>query len=171
MSYPTGLAVYKGDLYVADSGNNRVLRYKAPFAQFAQTGSYPTPDLYVGQPSLNSNKANYPSGSPTDAGLSFSPGGSVLLAAIAFDSTGNMWVTDPGNRRALMFTGRRRRQRRRAPASHRRVGSTRFQQPAAHAEPGSSGQLIANQFAVPSQLAFDAAGNLYVSDADPTREN
>src|SRR5208283_5824456 len=65
LSYPTGLAVYNGDLYVADSGNNRVLRYKAPFTQYAQTGSYPTPDLYIGQPSLKSKTADYPSGSPT----------------------------------------------------------------------------------------------------------
>jgi len=104
LSDPTGLAVWNGDLYVADSGNNRVLRYKAPFTQFAQTGSYPTPDLYVGQPSLKSGMANYPSGSPTAQGLFFSSGSSnVLLAGIAFDASGNMWVADPGNRRVLEF--------------------------------------------------------------------
>ena len=71
LSYPTGLAVYKGDLYVADSGNNRVLRYKAPFAQYAQTGSYPTPDLYVGQPSLKSKTAELSQRRPHRAGPVF----------------------------------------------------------------------------------------------------
>ena len=166
LSDPTGLAVYKGDLYVADSGNNRVLRYKAPFALFAQTGSYPTPDLFVGQPSLNSNKVNYPSGSPTNAGLSFSPGGSVLLAAIAFDSTGNMWVTDPGNRRALMFPAAAVNSGGGLLQATVELGQLDFNSLQPTLNP-SSGQQTTNQFAVPSQLAFDPAGNLYVSDADP----
>ena len=29
---PTGIAVLNGDLYVVDSGNNRVLRYAKPFS-------------------------------------------------------------------------------------------------------------------------------------------
>ena len=32
---PTGLAVDQGDLYVADSGNNRVLRFRKPFSHTA----------------------------------------------------------------------------------------------------------------------------------------
>ncbi|MGA2150419.1 MAG: hypothetical protein ABSH49_36325, partial [Bryobacteraceae bacterium] len=168
LSYPTGLAVYKGDLYVADSGNNRVLRYKAPFAQYAQTGSYPTPDLYVGQPSLKSNTANYPSGAPTAQGLSFSPGGPVLLASIAFDSSGNMWVTDPGNRRVLMFPAAAVASGGGLLTATVELGQLDFVslQPALNPA-NSSSQQTANQFAVPSQLIFDAAGNLYVSDADP----
>ena len=169
LSYPTGLAVYKGDLYVADSGNNRVLRYKAPFAQYAQTGSYPTPDLYVGQPSLKSKTANYPSGAPTAQGLSFSTSNSsVFLAGIAFDGSGNMWVTDPGNRRVLEFNAADVASGAVLPSAAVELGQLDFVSLQPTLNPGISGsQQIANQFAVPSQLAFDAAGNLYVSDADP----
>jgi len=167
LSDPTGLAVWNGDLYVADSGNNRILRYKEPFTQFAQTGSYPTPDLYVGQPSLKSNLVNYPSGAPTAQGLSLSPGGSALLAAIAFDSNGNMWVTDPGNRRVLEFRAADVNNGGGLLNAAVELGQLDFVslQPALNP---STGQQIANQFAVPSQLAFDPAGNLYVSDADPS---
>src|SRR5271157_192604 len=52
---PSGLAVYKGDLYVADTNNNRILRYRQPFANLGNE----FPDLYIGQPSLNSRTANY----------------------------------------------------------------------------------------------------------------
>jgi len=166
---PTGLAVYKGDLYVADSGNNRVLRYKAPFAQFAQTGSYPTPDLFVGQPSLKSAKVDYPSGSPTAQGLSFSSGGSVLLAGIAFDTSGNMWVTDPGNRRVLEFNAADVANGGGLLTAAVELGQLNFVTLQTPLSPGNvNSQLIKNQFAVPSQLIFDAAGNLYVSDADAT---
>src|SRR5579885_2872690 len=42
LSTPNGIAVYNGDLYVADAGNHRVLRYRKPFSQ---TGTI-FPDLW-----------------------------------------------------------------------------------------------------------------------------
>src|ERR1035437_6592108 len=36
LSRPTGIAVYKGDLYVADTGNNRILRCPKPFDQLSK---------------------------------------------------------------------------------------------------------------------------------------
>jgi uncharacterized protein (TIGR03437 family) len=171
--YPTGVTVYNGDLYVADSGNNRILRFKAPFAQYAQTGSYPTPDLYVGQPSLKSAKANYPngaSGSPTAQGICLSSSSTnVLQAAIAFDKSGNMWITDPGNRRVLEFKATDIANATVLPTASVELGQLDFTslQTVLSASNANS-QFVANQFAVPSQLAFDPAGNLYVSDADAT---
>ena len=169
--FPTGVTVYKGDLYVADSGNNRILRYKAPFTQFAQTGSYPTPDLYVGQPSLKSAKANYPngaSGTPTAQGICLASSSSnVMLAAIAFDANGNMWITDPGNRRVLEFKASDISNATVLPTAIVELGQLDFTslQTALNAS-NTNSQFVANQFAVPSQLAFDPTGNLYVSDAD-----
>jgi len=163
---PTGLAVYKGDLYVADSGNNRVLRYKAPFAQFAQTGSYPTPDLYVGQPSLKSSTANYPNGAPTAQSLSYS-GNGVLTGSIAFDTSGNMWITDPGNRRVLEFNASDVANGGGLLTAAVELGQLNFTSLQTPLNATASAELIANQFGVPSQLAFDTSGNLYVSDALP----
>ena len=164
---PTGLAVYKGDLYVADSGNNRVLRYRAPFTQFAQTGSYPTPDLFVGQPSLKSKIANYPSGTPSKQGLSFASGGNPFIAGIAFDTSGNMWVTDPGNRRVLEFAAADVANGGGLLSAIVELGQLDFVSLQNPLNPGNSNsQTTLNQFAVPCELIFDGAGNLYVSDAD-----
>ena len=57
--------MYKGDLYVVDSGNNRVLRYPKPFSQTSQV----FPDLYVGQPSLNSRVPDQPNGLVSAQGI------------------------------------------------------------------------------------------------------
>ena len=102
MSSPTGLAVdSNGNLYVADSGNNRILRFPKPFA--AQGSQFP--DLYIGQPNLNSRAANY-TGMVAAQGIALlSPSGVPYRASIAFDSSGNLWMSDPGNRRVLRFKG------------------------------------------------------------------
>src|ERR1017187_8051076 len=60
LNQPTGIAVYKGDLYVADSGNNRVLRYPSPFTQVTQQQKqFPVPDLWIGQATLNTRSVNF----------------------------------------------------------------------------------------------------------------
>src|ERR1035437_6528388 len=104
LNSPTGLAVRNGDLYVVDSGNNRVLRYPKPFSQTGQI----FPDMYVGQPNVNSRAANQPNGQVSAQGIytaTISSTGSSqpLVAYITFDASGNLWMTDPGNRRVLRF--------------------------------------------------------------------
>src|ERR1035441_982468 len=54
LNSPTGLATLNGDLYVADSGNNRVLRYPQPFNNGSKI-----PNLVIGQASLAGSTANY----------------------------------------------------------------------------------------------------------------
>ena len=99
---PTGLAVDQGDLYVADSGNNRVLRFRKPFTT---PPDQLIPDLCIGQPSFNANKPNYPLGQPPHRRkrASRSTRGSVFIAAIAFDTQHNLWLTDAGNNRVLRY--------------------------------------------------------------------
>ena len=101
---PTGLAVDQGDLYVADSGNNRILRFRKPFATPPDQLS---PDLCIGQPSFNANIPNYPLGqaaTPTEKGIALNTGnGSVFTAAITFDTQHNLWLTDAGNNRVLRY--------------------------------------------------------------------
>ncbi len=52
---PTGVTVdAQGNVYVVDSGNNRILRFPQPFVQ---TGA-PMPDIAIGQASFTANGAN-----------------------------------------------------------------------------------------------------------------
>ena len=89
--YPVGLVVdATGNLYVADAGNNRVLRYPAPFAN-----SNLSPDIVLGQPDkYTSSRANQ-GGAITAQTLCLSgscPAGySTFLVSLAFDSSGNLY--------------------------------------------------------------------------------
>ncbi|MGA2723842.1 MAG: hypothetical protein ABSG79_15705 [Bryobacteraceae bacterium] len=160
---PTGLAVYKGDLYVVDSGNNRVLRYPKPFSQTGQV----FPDLYVGQPSLNSRVPNQPNGQVSAQGIFTNGNNQVLAANIAFDGAGNLWMTDPGNRRVLRFPAAAIAGGGGGLTADIEIGQVSFAQTQQNLDPtNANSPLVTNQFAVPDGIAFDGAGNLYVSDSD-----
>jgi uncharacterized protein (TIGR03437 family) len=161
-NFPVGVTVLNGDLYVADTGNNRILRFRKPFAQ---TSGNIFPDLWLGQPSLSSNTANY-TGSLSAQGLRLS-GFQVYLA---FDSSGDLWVSDAGNNRVLEF-----------PASAISCSNCGGMSAAiAIGQPNltssypalntgnASTAVIGNQFNAPTALAFDSAGRLYVSDGGVT---
>src|ERR1017187_1985865 len=161
---PTGLVVdAKGNLYVADSGNNRVLRYPAPFAN-----NNASPDIVLGQPD------KYTSRSPNQGGAIFAqtlclsgscPAGSLtFFSSLAMDSSGDLFVVDAGNRRVLQY-----------PAASLTSGAT---DPAAALVIGQAGLTVANgpatildrnPLAVPAGLAFDSAGPLFVSDSGANR--
>jgi uncharacterized protein (TIGR03437 family) len=161
LNTPMGLAVFGGDLYVVDAGNNRVLRFRAPFST-PQDQQFP--DLIIGQPNLASRVANYPAGLPNEKGIFLASNNGVLQAAIAFDKQGNLWLTDSGNRRVLMY-----------PASDV-AKSNNFGLSAtivigqqtinASVVLDTSGISLANLLAIPAGLAFDSSGRLYVSDSD-----
>ena len=173
--FPTGLTVDKtGALYVVDSGNNRVLRYPAPFAQ---KQSLISPDLVIGQPNLNSRQANYYQSGSTPVNEQCvstvtGSGNSPLTAGLAFDSSGNLWLTDAGNARVLRYP------KANIPAPD--VGTTTggikadlvIGQPTLQSfNPTPFSQLtnpmqVKNQFGAISALGFDASGNnLYVVDS------
>jgi uncharacterized protein (TIGR03437 family) len=162
--YPTGLAVYKSDLYVVDSGNNRVLRYPNPFSPVGQA----PPNLYIGQPSLSSRAPDQPNGQVSALGIYTAAGTSApFVANIAFDSTGNLWMTDPGNRRVLRFPAAAIAKGGGGLAADIEIGQVDFVSTQKNLDPvNANSPTYKNQFAVPAGIAFDAAGNLYVSDAD-----
>lgn len=89
LDHPGGLAVDpRGALWVADGGNNRVLRYSLPVIDGAPG------DLALGQPNLIANGASATSGTlRAPAGVSVDPVG------------GGVWVADCGNSRLLYFPG------------------------------------------------------------------
>jgi len=163
LTLPVGLAVdAAGNLYVLDSGNNRILRYPNPFNQ---TTSPLSIDLVIGQKTQSSgNIANENSPKPTNQSLSFSPNNTFLRAGIALDQQGNLWVADPGNHRVLRF-----------PASQLAAGTI---EPAADRVLGQNGSFVTNDapncgntcqtnlsvLYQPQSLTFDGTGALYVAD-------
>ncbi|SPF46449.1 conserved exported hypothetical protein [Candidatus Sulfopaludibacter sp. SbA4] len=158
---PSGLAVFKGDLYVADTNNNRILRYPQPFANAGNE----FPDLYIGQPSLNSRSANY-LGQVDRQGINLAGVGSSL----AFDSAGNLWITDPGNRRVLRFKATDI-----AGTGGPLTADLEIGQPLGFTDvrPALKAPdlLTGNVFAAPLALGFDPSGRLFVCDSDGNQFN
>src|SRR5579883_143599 len=148
---PLGLAVdpASGNLYVADTGNNRVLRFPAPFSNPVRV----EPDAVYGQPNFTTFNASAVSSSSLSQ-----PRG------VAFDSAGNLWVADTGNHRVLRF---------RAgvlnspapPDADLVIGQPDFTSNTANRGRTVSG----SSFNLPVALALDARDNLYVSDFNNAR--
>ncbi len=149
---PLGLAVDAGtgNLFVADSGNHRVLRFPAPFSNPTRA----EPDAVYGQPNFNSNA---PGLSPS---LFSSP------RAVAVDAAGNLWVADTGNNRVLRL-GAASLNSAAPPTADAVIGQKDFFGGAANR--GVTGAITASGFDTPAGLAFDPQGNLWVSDFNNTR--
>ncbi len=146
-------------LYVADTGNNRILGFRnaASFTngQFA--------DIVIGQPDMVTTLPQGPaSGSTRTTGLSIPEG-------MAVDASGNLYVIDAGNNRILRFP---------KPFTQAStvfpdlvIGQPDFTTGAANQGGLSASSLsfvVANN-ALTAALAFDAAGNLWVTDAGNNR--
>src|SRR5205807_8230586 len=90
LSIPAGAAFdSSGNLGVIDQINNRMLKYTTPFSN-GQAAS-----LVLGQTTFTLNTANQ----------GFAPTASTIYFPIglAFDSSGNLWISDAGNNRVLEY--------------------------------------------------------------------
>jgi sugar lactone lactonase YvrE len=140
LAYPSAVAFdSSGNLWVADSGNNRILEFEAPFTA-GEAAS-----LLMGQPDLTSNAS-----ATTSTGLNNPTG-------LAFDSSGNLWVADSGNNRMLEFkapftTGE---------AASLVIGQTDFT--------SSGSATTSTGLFYPSAVVFDSSGNLWVADSGNNR--
>ncbi len=162
---PTGLAVdASGNLYVNDSGNNRILRFPQPFAQPA--GSE-VPDLVVGQPSFSTNGANQ--GGISASTLSFSTTAGVAVSYLTFDASGNLWVSDVGNNRVLRFNAKVLGPNASSgPAADIVLGQTDFVT-GTYNVPSGNPSLSLTAIQGPTGITFDSAGRLFVAESPGTR--
>ncbi len=159
LNTPTALAVLNGDLYIADTGNNRVLRFRKPFVNAPNL----QPDLWLGQPTINSRAANY-TGQTDAKGVFFASGSTGYVPGIAFDGSGNLWITDPGNRRVLRFDAGDVASGGGPLQANLVIGQLTFQDPLQPAVTDTT-RTEPRYFAIPEALAFDSSGRLFVSDS------
>jgi uncharacterized protein (TIGR03437 family) len=154
---PSGLAVLNGDLYVADTQNNRVFRFRTPFAQ--PSGQQQIPDLCLGQPSFGSRAGNAPTGLISEKGLS-------LPGALRFDRQGNLWVADSGNNRVLEFlsTDIAKPASPFSIAAKTEIGQLDMISKADPLPASIAGEQRINQLQSPTAINFDSAGRLYIGD-------
>jgi len=147
LNSPGGLAVdpTTGNLYVADVGNNRVVRFAAPFAN----QSNEEPDAVYGQPDFTKRTAN--TGGIGNKTLS-------IPRAVACDSKGDLWVSDTGNSRVLRFPAAVLNAT--DPAADIILGQSN----ATLAKANRGSTVSGSGFDVPWGLTFDAKDDLYVAD-------
>ncbi len=131
-----------GNLWVSDTGNNRVLEFKPPLSNGMNAS------LVIGQPDFVSRQSTL-----SQSGLSTFPYG----GGVTFDESGNLWVGDSNNNRVLGFeppftTGM---------SASRVIGQQDFTTNAT-----STAQNGLNH---PEYPRFDSSGNLWVTDEQNNR--
>ncbi len=152
LNSPQGLAAdpLTGNLYVADTGNNRVLRFPSPFANPSQV----EPEAVYGQADFSTRTANTNGVSRTSLSAPRS---------VAFDASGNLWVADTGNHRVLRFNAAILTQT--EPYADLVIGQTDFTSSSRNQGATVSGTGLDT----PIALTFDSHGDLYVSDYNNAR--
>ena len=148
-----------GNLYVIDAGNNRILRFPAPFSQ---TGALLAVDLILGQKDLNGRAPNAGQSVPGPNTLAFATSAGIYRAGLGFDSSGNLWVSDPANNRVLRFPAAALGNGAANQASADLVlGQPDF---LSNSAPQTIDRTKKNFLLAPSGLAFDPKGRLFVAD-------
>ncbi len=163
---PIGVVVdAHGNVYVVDSGNNRIVRFPKPFAQ---TGGQ-TADLVIGQASFTTNGANQ--GGISAATLSLATSSGPLTSYPAFDASGNLWVGDPGNNRILRFnaTALAATSPVTGPAADLVLGQPDFVTGTYNPPKTSSPLLSLTAVNTPTGVAFDTSGRLFVDESVSTQ--
>jgi secreted PhoX family phosphatase len=128
-----------GNLWVADSANNRVLGFMPPFSN-NMSASYVMgqPDFVGNGSGIGADRLNYPIG-------------------VAFDRDGNLWVSDTRNNRLLEFDSPFHNGMNASVV----IGQSNFW--------SNSSSLSRNALSGPWGITFDASGDLWVADVGNSR--
>ena len=141
LNNPRDVAVDSTGLYVADSGNHRVLHYQL---------DNPTVDRVYGQPDLAaaSVQPNQGRGTPTAATLN-NP------TMVALDKTGGLYIADRNNNRILYYS---------PPAQSVGMDPPALRIYGQKSSSTSNSSASATTFNGPGAVAVDALGNVFVLD-------
>ena len=132
---PVGIALdASNNLWVADEGNQRVLEFKGPIS------TNESASLALGQTNFVSNSSGT------------NQSGFDTPDYVAFDHSGNLWVTDSSYRRILEFT---------TPFTTGENASLVIGQPNFNSTLNGPAQSLLSS---PAGTTFDASGNLWVTD-------
>jgi hypothetical protein len=150
------------NVYIVDTGNERVLEYNTPLS------SDTVADLVFGQgDSFTTNDHN--KGGRSARSLS-DP------AAVALDDQGNVYIADNGNNRVLEFNAtelnipRNGKPRRKTESKGDTAADLVFGQGGSFTSPFcNKGGLSASSLCDPFSVRLDSHGNLYVADTDNNR--
>jgi uncharacterized protein (TIGR03437 family) len=160
LTSPTAVGVdAQGNLYVADAGNNRILRFPKPFEQSGP----PLPDMVIGQRTFTSGNApNEGADVPSKKTLALNLG-SPYRTSLVFDKQGNLWVADAGNNRVVRFPASVLAAGTNEPEADLVLGQQTFD--SRTLSEGNIPRLNKATLVVPSGIAFSDSGDLYISDA------
>ena len=156
---PRGLGVDSaGNLYVADTGDSRVLIFPSPFTTMSQTGQSAgfSATIVIGQVGNFTSSGCNVSGGP-------SPDTLCSPEDVAVDSGGNLYIADTGNNRVVEYNG---------PVTSSPIGANRvFGQLGNFFSGGANvgGSVSKDGLKDPTGLATDKFNNLYVVDAGNAR--
>jgi|CXWL01.1.fsa_nt_gi sugar lactone lactonase YvrE len=152
LQFPGRVLVRGQDVYVADSGNSRVLHYTYPFA------NKPFADAVFGQFGDFTKRAKNNDGAG-NGGCCASADNLYNPIGIALDSGGSLYVADWNNHRILRFDD---------PLSTDTTADAVLGQSGLNTNAPNQGGL-AHGFWLPTDLSIDPHGRLYVADAANNR--